>query len=364
MRQGKYKTLFSNHVWKDKGIQCMLAAAACLLLVAIFAPLLAGHTALVIKKEGSWEFPILKASKTTMDYKRESADLIVLPLIPFSSSEIPKESKGYLSPGSTVMINNREYKHILGTDRLGRDVLAGLIRGCRRSLSVALLSGILACCLGGIIGLLSGFWGNQDLKIKRGHFFILFAIFIYVLFLISNALLSPILALVLIGTFVLILFWIPVRSNKKFNLPIDWLALRGIEIIKAIPALILIMAFNPVLIRQSNILLFSMMISFLTWPIYARLIRGEVIKRKANDFVIGAKIGGQSPGKIMFSYLLPEIIGPIIVQFAFHLAQIILLESALSFLGIGLPLTEVTWGSCWPVLEAIMKPGGLQFFRA
>jgi peptide/nickel transport system permease protein len=86
-------------------------------------------------------------------------------------------------------------------------------------------------------------------------------------------------------------------------------------------------------------------ISLLGWAPYARLIRGEVLKLRNADFVLQARIIGCSPGRIMLTHICPNVVNPFLILATLSVGLIILLESALSYLGAGVPPPIATWGS-------------------
>ncbi len=174
--------------------------------------------------------------------------------------------------------------HLLGTDRLGRDVLAGLFYGARTTLLVALSSAAVALIAGSAVGTLAGFLGG-------------FA---------DNALM---------------------RITEAFQtVPGFLLALATINILgPSIPALIIA-------------------ISIGSWTQAARVTRAEVLSLRERDFVAAARTLGQGPFSIAFREILPNAFGPAASLAAVSVAAAILIEASLAFLGFGDP-NSVTWGT-------------------
>src|SRR5690606_24735927 len=116
-----------------------------------------------------------------------------------------------------------------------------------------------------------------------------------------------------------------------------------VDVVIAFPALVIIITavsvFGPSLI---NLML---VIGLLQWPTVARLVRGELLSLRERDFVLAARSIGASPRRLIFRHLIPNAVAPIIVAATFGVAQAILLEAALSFLGMGVQPPTPSWGN-------------------
>ena len=174
--------------------------------------------------------------------------------------------------------------HILGTDAIGRDVLSRLIYGARTSLLVCVLAIAVAGIIGSLLGVISGYLGDwADTIIMR-------------------------------------------ITDLAFSLPMILLAL------------IFAILFGPSL---TNIVI---ILSLVLWAPYARMARGETLKIKNYDFVALAKIAGCSKARIMIRHILPNVSSSLVVLATLQVGIVIILESSLSFLGVGLPVTTPSWG--------------------
>ena len=174
--------------------------------------------------------------------------------------------------------------HLLGTDSLGRDVYSRIIYGARISLIVSIFAIFIAGSIGTVLGLASGFFGGR----------------------------------------------------------IDGLIMRLVDIALALPTIL--MALVLVAVLQPGILTVIIVIGSLSWANYSRQIRGEVLTVKERDFVVLARSIGSSPIRIMFRHILPNVFNTIIVLATLQVGSVILLEATLSFLGLGVPPPNPSWG--------------------
>lgn len=189
--------------------------------------------------------------------------------------------------------------HFLGTDELGRDVLSRLIYGARISLLVGLITASIAAVIGTTIGLISGFFGGVlDNILMRFTDFILSL---------------PLLPVLIILTAV---------------------DLSKLGISQAVSTH-----------EHTLILKIVLIISLFAWPIVARLARAGALSAKETDYTRAARALGQSNLGIMVKHILPNILGPVIVATTLAVGNIILLESALSFLGLGIQPPLSSWGN-------------------
>ncbi|MDB9707280.1 peptide/nickel transport system permease protein [Planktotalea frisia] len=182
----------------------------------------------------------------------------------------------------------------LGTDNLGRDGLANMIKGGRTSLAVGWAAMILALVLGTLIGVLSGYFKRLDGVLMR----------------FTDLVLSlPLLPLLLVAV---TLFRQPLRA-----------------------------AYGP---EGGMFVLIVGIIGITSWMQTARIVRGEILALKEREFILAARSIGTTPYKIITRHLLPNIMSPIMVSATLGLATAIITESALSFLGVGFPSDFPTWG--------------------
>ena len=184
--------------------------------------------------------------------------------------------------------------HPLGTDNLGRDMFARVLAGGRLSLTVGVAAMALSLTLGTCVGVLAGFFQRLDGPLMR---------------LTDLFLALPVLPLLLVA---IMLFRDPLRS------------VLGPEV----GIFVLIVA----------------VIGITSWMQTARIVRGEVLAVKQREFVLAARAVGTRPHRIIARHLLPNALSPITVSATLGVAQAIITESALSFLGLGFPSDFPTWG--------------------
>jgi peptide/nickel transport system permease protein len=176
-------------------------------------------------------------------------------------------------------------RHPLGTDTLGRDVASRLLHGARVSLAVGFSAVLIAGALGVALGLVSGWYGGR----------------------------------------------------------LDDALMRLGDVQLAFPVLVLAVAVLAVL--GASVINLVLVLSVTGWITYARIVRGEVLTLRERDFVAAARALGASDRWILVRHLLPNVLAPITVVATFSLARTIIAEASLSFLGLGIPAPEPSWGS-------------------
>ena len=173
--------------------------------------------------------------------------------------------------------------HLFGTDQLGRDVAAGVAHGARTSLMIGVLATAVAVLLGTLVGGCAGYYGGStdDVLMRSTEFFQTIPTFLFVIVLV--AIITPSIKSIVVA------------------------------------------------------------IAVVSWPPVARLVRGEFLTLRSRDFVQACVGLGMSDGRVIFRHLLPNCLSPIVVTGSLIVATAILIESALSFLGLGDPNT-MSWG--------------------
>jgi peptide/nickel transport system permease protein len=318
-------------------------------MVAILASFIAGDVPLICHDNDKISFPVMKSTSKITSYPKAGC---VLPLIPYAHQGIDDRYKSAISPFDHRQSGVWRYRHWLGTDKLGRDVAAGMIHGTTIAVKVGFLSVLFSFLIGVGLGLAAGYY--QDTSLKAGLISIIgtlivgtvgfYYLWMELLVFDDQVLLFFAGVLVLIGLIIVI--------NKllgKFDksvqraIPLDTIIVKLIEIRKSFPGVFLLLALVSLFAIPSvwNIVI---IITILGWADFARLARGETIAIKNENYIKSARILGFGSIKIIFYHILPNIMPTLIVAICFSISSAVLLESTLSFLGIGLPIEEVSWG--------------------
>ena len=183
------------------------------------------------------------------------------------------------------MLQGPSAKHWLGTDNLGRDLFTRTIYGARISLSTGVLSSLWALVIGVVLGLIAGYFGG----------------------------------------------WV------------GGLIMRVVDAQLSIPPLILTMCLAAIF--GGTIFSISLIIGISSVPGYVRMINGQVLSLRENDYIVAAGLVGQNQIKIMFKHLLPNCFATIIVMFSGGVGAAVMLEAAMAYLGIGITAPTPAWGT-------------------
>jgi len=249
--------------------------------------------------------------------------------------------------------------HWFGTDALGRDVMTETLYGARTGLFISIPVVITSTFIGLVLGASAGFFGDNRLKISKAALlllplllFLLFYLGLYLPLQIQQYRLPSTgiwlsWGILVLCTAVLWLllrlapqkaFWF--RSEIKF--PLDMLIIRAIEVVSSVPWLILVLllaSFMP-----PSVVLLSLILTLTNWTHTARLARAEMLRIREMPYIEAGRTLGFTDVQLVFRQALPNMLGPVMVVVGFSLAGLLTLESTLSFLGIGLPPTVVSWG--------------------
>jgi peptide/nickel transport system permease protein len=176
-------------------------------------------------------------------------------------------------------------EHVLGTDQIGRDLLSRVIWGGRVSLVVGVTAVLLSSTIGILFGLAAGYFGGR----------------------------------------------------------LDWSIMTFINVMLTFPFVLLALAVIAVLgPSMPNMII---VLGVTGWPVYARVVRAETLALREREFVLAARALGGSHARIVFRQILPNLISPIVVIATLQIAQVIILESFLSFLGLGVQPPTPAWGN-------------------
>ena len=175
-------------------------------------------------------------------------------------------------------------QHLLGTDHLGRDVFSRLVYGAQISLTISVLAALLGAAVGVAAGLVAGYLGGR------------------------------------VGAVIM----------------------RVVDLNLAFPLILLALA--VVALLGANLRNLVIVMAITTWMIYARVVRGLTLTLREQEFVQAVRALGARDARIIVRHVLPNVLAPVMVIWTLEVARVILMESALSFLGLGVPPPTPTWG--------------------
>ncbi len=263
------------------------AVLAAMALLALGADLVASDLPVVLKFQGDLYFlPGLSRPAALRAHDNQSLRGVMDPargdwaIRPLCEYGPEQQPRILSSPPAAPDAN-----HWLGTDDRGRDVFARLVHGARVSLLVGLLSVLLHVGIGVLVGILAGY--------LRGR--------------------------------------------------VDLVLSRLIELGLTFPAFFLLLAVMA-LMERTSLTAIVLVLGLTRWTGVARLVRAEALRLRELDFVTAARVCGASPARIIWRHILPNAMGPVIVNATFGVATAIVAEAALTFLGFGTPPPAASWG--------------------
>ena len=342
-----------------------------LLFIAVTADFLANEKPLYCKIAGETHFPVLKdyavsfnlaswdAKYIRMEWSEHDYEALWMPLIPYSPTTMDRKNTRFKSPFADQDIPSLRYRHWLGTDKLGRDVMAGMIYGTRVAMLVGILSMLVAGFIGLLLGSIAGYFGNEKLKVSvikivlliPGIILAIFYGFIARRYVLAEGafgwevgkglmiFLGVVLGFYLLGMLLEKLAFL----NKKITLPVDGMVMRTIEVFNSIPGLFILLAILSI-VDGKSVLNIIFIIGFLGWTTTARFVRASFLRIRNMPYVQAAQSLGFSSWRVIWQHALPNAMTPVYIAIAFGMAGAILAEATLSFLGIGVAFDAFTWG--------------------
>ncbi|MES2731671.1 MAG: ABC transporter permease [Bacteroidota bacterium] len=270
----------------------------------------------------------------------------------------------YQPPFAWELYATQQPFHWLGTDQLGHDILANVLYGCRTAMLVSLPAMLLAVTIGLLLGGMAGYFGDRSLQVSRAAWFAFllpaWLAYFYGFYLRQMALQEAFQQSFLRGMgalFISLLLFLSI-SLLGFPLkqllqrwawfrhptfvPVDQAVLKLIELLSSVPALVLILLLAS--LTKASLLLLVFITGLTCWTEPARLVRAEMLRIRNQAYIETATALGASAWHIWFRHALPNALPPVIVAFVFGVANLMALESTLSFLGIGIPPDVPSWG--------------------
>ncbi len=358
------------------------------LFIAIAGPILSNEKPVLLIQHGHISFPAFSNDPYITIHSQDGSSIsvrtdnirwdtlregfVLMPLIPYSAGKSDLNNSNFKSPFEKQFISTKEgikelsfrKRHHLGTGNLGNDLLAGLIEGTRISLTIGIGSMIIALLIGTLLGLLSGYYGNSFLKLKRisaililllllPAWFYFFELRSYsiqqsfdksVLFGMANILfsLSGFLIFILVPANLISRFQFPGWLNNKVFVPVDAVINRVIELFLSLPRIVVLITFA--LIFRPSVLSVILIIGLTSWTSIARMVRALVMSQRESGFIDAGRSIGVPGWRLFLFHLLPSTYSQLKVFLIYGVASAILAETGLSFLGIGVPQGIVTWG--------------------
>ncbi|MBL4624821.1 MAG: ABC transporter permease [Flavobacteriales bacterium] len=234
------------------------------------------------------------------------------------------------------------------------NLAVSLFIGIKWSLFIALLSMLIAMVTGIALGLVAGYFQNSTYHVSKLRIIwvavTLFCCCFYGVYINStfqNASSFVIVLTILITIGISRLLWWPIakfiKPKRTTILPVDSLISQAIEIMNSTPKIIIIVVLAAV-VQQSSIGMLIWIIGLTSWTGIARIMRAETLKCKEQFYVESAKALGLKNRIILLKHILPNTIKPVLVIISFGIGSVILIESSLSFLGIGVSRETITLG--------------------
>ena len=342
------------------------------LVVALFADLIAGGRPIYVKDhQNRVHFPVVETWLASTGlyqprlvppggiWKSFPVQEAVWPLIPFGASETNLMGSVLLSPLNPLAW---EQGHYLGTDALGRDVLSGIVQGARFSIGLAGAGMLFATALGLVLGVAAGWWDNNRLRMRR---WIVWAATGSLILAAAQLKVSPsvwsidfLMALLLLhggwwALWTLVRLIVPHWAVKLVSIRLDS-GLGGLVVLlSSFPAFLLVLSLSQSIASGAGLVIVSLTV--LGWPLIALLARDESRRLRRAEFIEAGLTLGFRDLRLLVVHVIPHVLPRLHVAWGLGMAQAVLVESALSFLGFGLPLDVVSWGSL--IASAQSQPG-------
>lgn len=361
--------LNKHHKIREKPLsyQISMGVLTLFIVLGLFHSLFANDKPYLSIYEGKVSFPAFRSVAVDWGILQDRSDAIPInatsfyPPIRYSYDFIDQRNLGFNSPMDYSHVAVFWERHWLGTDQLGRDTAAGILRSIYNALRIGIFSTLISMLLGTFLGASAAISGRNGLAFNKLQWLLVVPLafgFCFYSFLAMESVLKHGFAsmsqeLQLSNLAILILLGIAIYSVrmylqfprlKKHKVPFDDLLVKVLEMRKSIPSLIILLTIMP-LFDKPSITSIILVLSFIGWTSFARIARAETINLLENDYISAARSIGVSNFRLLIFHILPNIVETIRVMFVFTFIANVLSESSLSFLGIGLGVEDISFGS-------------------
>ncbi len=373
-----------SRFWQNRPARISMFVLIFWVVIAVLAPLLANEKPLYVFINGKHLFPAFSgtppdellwsdrpssAAGDSAKMKWAGAQRVLWAPIPYDPLRSDWQLREQVGPfdfqyrTDDKMLPLRQ-RHWLGTGIRGDDVLAGIIHGARTSLWLGIVSVGLATLIGLCIGAVSGYFGDRRLRLSRsaicglitglvacGYYVGVMGVQAWTAWFDEQTIMSnqTIFALLLIFTIfglaggvyrlLLLIPWM----RQPVAVPIDLILSRLTETLLSIPLLMVFITIAA--LTKPSLWTVILIIGFTGWPGIARLVRAEMIRLREMEFIQAARLLGLTDIQVLIRHAIPNAMTPVLVSISFGIGNVILAESALSFLGVGMPADVVSWGA-------------------
>ncbi len=354
-----------------------------LTISGLLAPILCTDKPWVVKHNEKWLFPafnhihaqiILPKESLAMAWKQQPFEFAIWPPCSYrpgntdwmNISVSPLDEQHFINLNHEIVKMPNKYRHWLGTNHKGEDVLAAVIYGCRHSLAVGIFSMILAGFIGVLLGMIAGYYQNHGIQISLGSLTgglagivpALFYGFVRPAFVLPDhsvkeenecfmsAFMNLLIFSGILTTFVLFGKWMGKKNpflNKKISIPADAIISRVIEWMNALPKLFLILILAGLFNKTAIGLI--LILGLIQWTGIARIVRAETLSLRHTTWTESAISLGLPELRIITRHLFPHILPSFMVVFILGITGSIMAESSLSFLDAGIPDNWISWGT-------------------
>jgi peptide/nickel transport system permease protein len=352
---------------KPLSYQISMGLMTLLTVLGLFHSLFANDKPYLMMNEGKVSFPAFRSVAVDWGILKDKTEAIPVnatsfyPPIRYSYDFIDQRNLGFSSPADYSGVAVFWERHWLGTDQLGRDTAAGILRSIYNALRIGIFATLLSMIIGTFLGAFVALSGRNGLSLNWLQWLLIlplsFGSCFYLILFYQNLSMAGLVSLgkelqltnliilaVLIFAIFIVKRYFQLPQLSKYKLPFDDILVKILELRKSIPSLIILLTIMP-LFDKPSITSIIVVLSFIGWTSFARIARAETINLLENDYISAARSIGVSNYRLLSHHILPNIVDTIRVMIVFTFIANVLSESSLSFLGIGLGVEDISFGS-------------------